>query len=349
MVRKIIHLDMDAFFAAIEIRDKPALAQLPIAIGGGDRGVIATCNYRARSFGVRSAMPTRTAKKLCPALKFIKPNFSKYKQASLEVMSILENYTPLIEPVSIDEAYLDVTDSTFCQNSATLLATKIRAEILKETGLTASAGIAPNKLLAKIASDYNKPNGQFTVAPHEVDAFIAQVPLQRIGGVGRVLSEKLKNLGLITCQDLQVLDPYQLTQICGRFGHSLYSYCRGMDERPVQTEYERKSVGVERTFLKDLTDPEEMRTKLAELIDELHQDLTRFPERHIKNIHVKIKYNDFVSTTIERNLSLKDQSFFDLFAERYQENIRPVRLLGVGVKFFPSQVSELQQLALPLL
>lgn len=340
---------MDAFFAAVEIRDRPALTHLPVAIGGGERGVISTCNYKAREFGVRSAMSTYAAKKLCPGLKFITPNFTKYKKASQAVFNILEKYTPLIEPISIDEAFLDVTSNLEYSNSATLLAKKIREEIFQETGLTASAGIAPNKLLAKIASDYNKPNGQFTVSPEDAADFIAQVPLQKIWGVGRVLSEKFKNMGLVTCKDLQELDLHELSHLCGRFGVTLYSFCRGIDQREVQTEYERKSVGVERTFIKDLTEMSVMRAKLAELIDELKSDLLRYPERRIKNIHVKIKYNDFQSTTIERNLSLIDQNFFNLFEERYIQEIRPVRLLGVGVKFYPTEIGEGGQLPLPLI
>lgn len=337
---------MDAFFAAVEMRDNPQLMKVPMAIGGGKRGVISTCNYKAREFGVRSAMSTMAAKKLCPSLVFVKPHFAKYKEASQAVFSILEKYTSLIEPVSIDEAYLDVSASEACSNSATLLAKKIREEIFQETKLTASAGIAPNKLLAKIASDYHKPNGQFTVAPHQITDFISQVELKKIWGVGRVLTEKFKSLGLITCQDLQQCSLIELNNICGRFGDTLYYYCRGIDEREVETYYERKSVGVERTFIYDLLSAEEMKMKLAELIDELKKDLTRYPDRKIKNIHVKIKYNDFKSTTIERNLPLLDQHFFELFEERYTEDIRPVRLLGVGVKFFSTENEE-GQLLLP--
>jgi len=338
---------MDAFFAAVEIRERPELAHVPVAIGGGMRGVISTCNYKAREFGVRSAMSTHMAKKLCPQLIFIRPQFSKYKEASSRVFEILEKYTPLIERVSIDEAYLDVTESHLYHQSATLLAKKIRDEIFEQTQLTASAGIAPNKLLAKIASDYNKPNGQFTVAPHEVSNFIKKVELKKIWGVGKVLNEKLKSLGLITCEDLQKKSLIELNDICGRFGDTLFNYCRGEDDREVEVYYERKSVGVERTFLNDLTTLEEMKTKLAEILDELKKDLLRYPDRKIKNIHIKIKYNDFKSTTIERSLPFFDEHFFNLFEERYFEDIRPVRLLGAGVKFFSTETEE-AQLSLPI-
>ncbi|MFA7613138.1 MAG: DNA polymerase IV [Candidatus Caldatribacteriota bacterium] len=346
-MKKIIHLDMDAFFAAVEMRDRPHLAKIPMAIGGGKRGVISTCNYKAREFGVRSGMSTVEAKKLCPHLTFIKPQFAKYKEVSQEVIGILERYTPLIEQVSIDEAYLDVTDSEECHRSATLLAQKIRNEIYMRTKLTASAGIAPNKLLAKIASDLNKPNGQFTIAPHEVEEFIKKIELKKIPGVGKVLNEKLLAHGLITCEDLQQLSLIELNDLCGKFGTNLFSYCRGIDDREVQTFYERKSVGVERTYLEDLTNLEEMKAKVAELIDELKKDLLKHSDRKIKNIHVKIKYNDFKVTTIERTLPFKDQHFFDLFEERYLQDLRPVRLLGVGVKLYPTDFED-QQLTLPL-
>ena len=339
---------MDAFFASVEIRERPELKNIPIAIGGGKRGVISTCNYKAREFGVRSAMSTVQVKKLCPHIKFIQGHHSKYRQASQEVFAIVEKYTDLIEQVSIDEAYLDVTHSHLFGNSATLLAQKIREEIFEKTKLTASAGIAPNKLLAKIASDYNKPNGQFTVAPHQVSDFIKKIELKRIGGVGKVLDEKLKNLGFITCEDLQKLSHDDLHQICGKFGDSLYLYCRGIDYREVVTEYERKSVGVERTFLTDLNSSLEMKTELVKLITELKEDLKRYEDRKIKNIHVKIKYSDFKSTTIERSLPLEEDNFFQLFEERFSEDPRAVRLLGVGVKLFSNEVQDLDhQLALP--
>lgn len=339
---------MDAFFASVEIRERPELKNIPIAIGGGKRGVISTCNYKAREFGVRSAMSTVQVKKLCPHIKFIQGHHSKYRQASQEVFAIVEKYTDLIEQVSIDEAYLDVTHSVECGNSATLLAQKIRNEIFEKTKLTASAGIAPNKLLAKIASDYNKPNGQFTVAPHQVSDFIKKIELKRIGGVGRVLNERLLSFNLRTCEDLQKLSLDELHQICGKFGDSLYLYCRGIDYREVQTEYERKSVGVERTFLNDLTSPLEMKTQMVKLITELKDDLKRYSDRKIKNIHVKIKYSDFKSTTIERNLPVEDQNFFDLFEERYSEDPRAVRLLGVGVKLYSTETHhEDAQLSFP--
>lgn len=339
---------MDAFFAAVEMRDRPELAKVPMAIGGGTRGVISTCNYKAREFGVRSAMSTVAAKKLCPQLVFVKPQFSKYKEVSQQVIAILEKYTPLIEQVSIDEAYLDVTDSLECNGSATLLAQKIRQEIYDVTKLTASAGIAPNKLLAKIASDLNKPNGQFTITPQEVEEFIKKIELKKIPGVGKVLNEKLQAQDLKTCADLQRISLIELNDLCGKFGTTLYYFCRGVDHREVQTFYERKSVGVERTYLEDLTNIEEMKAKLAELIDELKKDLIKYHDRKIKSIHVKIKYNDFKSTTIERTLPLHDQHFFDLFEERYFQDLRPVRLLGVGAKLQPTDFED-QQLSFPFL
>lgn len=334
-MRKIIHVDMDAFFAAVEMRDNPALRNVPMAVGGSSdrRGVISTSNYEARKYGVRSAMPTAHAMKLCPQLVLVRSNFAKYSEASKKVFEIFNEYSDAVQGLSMDEAFLDVTDSPYLHGSATLIAQEIRAEIFKRTGLTASAGVAPNKLLAKLASDINKPNGIFTVAPHQVDDFIVKMPIERIWGVGKVTAKRMHDMGIKTCLDMQSYTRSDLIHHFGRFGDVLYDYCRGHDEREVETEYERKSLGTEETFSKDLTNYEEMRTHVVRMVQEVKDSLGKYEEKIVKNIHVKIKYLDFKVTTIERQLPFNEESFLQLFEERWTQDSRPVRLIGVGVKF----------------
>lgn len=223
-MRKIIHIDMDCFFAAVEMRDNPALRDIPIAIGGSrvQRGVISTANYPARKFGVRSAMPTGMALKLCPHLTLLPGRFEAYREASHHIREIFSRYTSLIEPLSLDEAYLDVSDSTHCHGSATLMAREIRQTIFNELALTASAGVAPVKFLAKIASDLNKPNGQFVLTPAEVPAFLKTLPLSKIPGVGKVSAAKLESMGLRTCEDVQKSDLAMLLKRFGKFGRILW-------------------------------------------------------------------------------------------------------------------------------
>lgn len=253
-MRKIIHVDMDCFFAAVEMRDNPALRDIPIAIGGSRerRGVISTANYPARKFGVRSAMPTGMALKLCPHLTLLPGRFDAYKEASNHIREIFSRYTSRIEPLSLDEAYLDVTDSVHCHGSATLIAQEIRQTIFNELQLTASAGVAPVKFLAKIASDMNKPNGQFVITPAEVPAFLQTLPLAKIPGVGKVSAAKLEAMGLRTCGDVQKCDLVTLLKRFGKFGRILWERSQGIDERDVNSERLRKSVGVERTMAEDI-------------------------------------------------------------------------------------------------
>lgn len=346
-MRKIIHIDMDAFFASVEMRDNPDLRHVPMAVGGSKdrRGVISTSNYEARKYGVRSAMATAHALKLCPHLVLVRGQMSKYKQASEQVFEIFHEYTDLVEGLSWDEAYLDVTDSPLFYNSATLIAQDIRKKIFERTGgLTASAGIAPNKLLAKLASDYRKPNGQFTVAPEQVDEFIKTVPIERIWGVGKVTAAHMHELGIKTCLDLQQYSKSELIHHFGKFGDTLYDFCRGQDEREVETEYERKSLGTEETFAQDIQNYDEMKEHILRMVQEVREDLTRYTDREIKNLHVKIKYFDFKQTTIERQMPFSEENFLYLLEERWTQDPRPVRLLGVGVKF--EETKELAQLPL---
>ena len=348
-MRKIIHLDMDAFFAAVEMRDNPALRNVPMAVGGSSdrRGVLATSNYEARKFGVRSAMPTAHAMKLCPQLVLVKPNFKKYSEASHLVFEIFEEFSEQVEGLSMDEAFLDVSDSELFQGSATLMAQEIRKEIFKRTGLTASAGIAPNKLIAKLASDINKPNGIFTVAPHQVESFIAKVPIERIWGVGKVTAKRMHELGIKSCLDMQSYTCSDLIHHFGRFGETLHGFCRGEDDREVETEHERKSLGTEETFSQDISSFEEMKRHVQRMVQEVKDSLEDYQDKTIKNLHVKIKYLDFKQTTIERQLPLTEESFLLLLEERWAQDPRPVRLLGVGVKFCESKI--LSNVQLPLL
>lgn len=351
-MRKIIHIDMDAFFAAVEMRDNPALRNVPMAVGGSSdrRGVISTSNYEARKYGVRSAMPTKTALKLCPHLVLVRGRMSKYKEASDIVFDIFHQYTDLVQGLSLDEAYLDVTDCDMFQNSATWIAQDIRKKIHEATGgLTASAGIAPNKLIAKIASDYRKPNGQFTVAPKDIEEFMKTIPIERIHGIGKVTAKHMHEMGIKTCLDMQGYTRSELIYHFGKFGDALFDYCRGHDEREVETEYERKSLGTEETFAKDISSFEEMKIHVVRMVEEVKNDLSRYEDRTVKNLHVKIKYFDFKQTTIERQMPFNEESFVYLLEERWAQDPRPVRLLGVGVKFEEEKVMDENNYQLSLL
>lgn len=348
-MRKIIHVDMDAFFASVEMRDNPALRNVPMAVGGSSdrRGVISTSNYEARKFGVRSAMPTAHAKKLCPHLVVVRSNFAKYTEASEQIREIFHQFTDLVEPLSLDEAYLDVTDSPHFQGSATLIAQEIRKRIFEKTQLTASAGVAPNKLIAKLASDINKPNGLFTVAPHQVDDFIVKMPIERIWGIGKVTAKRMHEMGIKSCRDMQSYSRSDLIHHFGKFGDVLFDFCRGIDDREVEIEYERKSLGTEETFSKDLDSFEEMKLHVIRMAQEVKESLEDYQDKIVKNLHVKIKYFDFKQTTIERQLPLTDENIVMLLEERWSQDPRPVRLLGVGVKF--EETRELSNVQLPLL
>ena len=347
VMRKIIHIDMDAFFAAVEMRDNPALRNVPMAVGGPSerRGVISTSNYEARKYGVKSAMPTKTALNLCPHLVLVRGRMHKYREASDIVFEIFHEYSDLVQGLSLDEAYIDVTDCDLFNNSATLIAQDIRKKIFARTGgLTASAGIAPNKMLAKMASDFNKPNGQFTIAPHEVDEFIKNIPVEKIHGVGKVTAKYMHDMNIKTCQDMQKFSRNEMIYYFGKFGDALYDYCRGIDDREVETEYERKSLGTEETFSKDISDLEEMKEHVKRMALEVRDSLTEYQDRIVKNLHVKIKYYDFKVTTIERVMPFSEENFLYLLEERWSQDPRPVRLLGVGVKF--EDIPEVSQLPL---
>lgn len=334
--KKIIHVDMDCFFAAVEMRDNPALQQVPIAIGGRSeqRGVISTCNYLARKFGVRSAMPTAQAMKLCPDLVLIPGRMSVYKEVSQQIREIFQRYTSLIEPLSLDEAYLDVTLCPLHRGSATLIAQDIRQSIREELHLTASAGIAPVKFIAKIASDMNKPDGQFVVTPADIPAFVAELPLEKIPGVGKVTIQKLHEHGLYLGKDVQAYDRTKLLQQFGKFGQSLWSRAHGIDEREVVVSRERKSVGVERTFSQNIREYDECWQVIERLYPELESRLKRVrPDLRIARQGIKIKFADFQQTTVEHSQPvLEKRQFAVLLSEALtRQKGREIRLIGMSV------------------
>ena len=331
--RKIIHIDMDCFYAAIEIRDNPSLMGKPVAVGGTSaRSVLCTCNYIARKFGVRSAMPTHKAKQLCPDLIVLPVCFEKYKAVSKRIHAIFYEFTTLVEPLALDEAYLDVSQNKEYHNSATLIAQAILQEIWQKEQLTASAGIAPNKFLAKIASGLNKPNGLYTISPHQVDSFVRDLPVEKIFGVGRVMLEKLHDKGLKKCSDLQQLSLLQLIQDFGKFGQTLYYQSRGIDKRPVEPNRPRKSISVETTFEQDRADLPAIRQDLCQL----HARLTRNEHEYsykIKSQFVKIKLNNFKVKSAEISSACNDLDVFISLLERLLEPKQPIRLLGIGLRF----------------
>src|SRR5690554_5720064 len=276
-MRKIIHCDCDCFYAAIEMRDDSTLRGRPLAVGGtsDQRGVVATCNYEAREFGIRSAMSTAAALRRCPDLLVVPPRMDVYREVSQQIHRIFRAYTPLIEPLSLDEAYLDVTHANACRGSATLIAEQIRTQVRETLGITLSAGIAPNKFLAKIASDWNKPDGQFEVLPAQLDAFVAALPLVRIPGIGPAQDKRLALYKLRTCADVRQWPLTELVRTFGRTGALLYERSRGIDHRPLSQERVRKSVSVECTFARDLHSAEECLQQLPLLWQRWQQRVER--------------------------------------------------------------------------
>jgi DNA polymerase-4 len=334
--RKIIHCDCDCFYASVEMRDDPSLRGLPVAVGGrpDQRGVIAACNYEARAFGVRSAMATAQALQRCPALVILPPAMEKYRAASRQILAIYGDYTELVEPLSLDEAFLDVTQASHFKGSATLIAQDIRARIAQTVGITASAGIAPNKFLAKIASDWNKPNGQFVIRPREVDDFVVALPVKKLFGVGQVTAKKLNRLGVDTCADLRAWSAAELQNQFGKFGERLFELCRGIDEREVCSTRERKSISVEETYAVDLPDLSACRQHLSDLLGKLEQRVKRAgAERNTHKLFIKIRFADFRQTTAECVATrLEYERFEKLLEAGYQRGNMPVRLLGAGVR-----------------
>jgi len=351
-VRKIIHIDMDAFFASVEQLDNPELRGKPVAVGGsGERSVVAAASYEARKFGVRSAMPSVIAKRLCPDLIFVRHNFERYNEVSSEVMEIYKEYTDLIEPLSIDEAFLDVTEDKQNIGSATLIAKKIRCGIKQKTGLTASAGISVNKFLAKIASDINKPDGLFVIRPEEAEKFIEELPVEKFYGIGKVTALKMHQLGIHKGSDLKKWDLVALVRNFGKAGVFFYDIARGKDDRPVEPDQERKSIGTELTYEKDLTTGFEIVAELYKVEKELMERLEHAGVSG-RTITVKIKFSDFTQITRSRTLQHYIRDFETLHKEvsAIRKTIRladvRIRLLGVTVSNLETEDSEERQLYL---
>lgn len=350
--RKIIHCDADCFFAAIEMRDDPSLRGRPLAVGGSAdrRGVISTCNYEARAYGVRSAMATATAKRLCPELLVVPHSMDKYKQAAQQIRDVFYDYSDLVEPLSLDEAFIDVSGSEHCGGSATLIAEEMRQRVLATVGITVSAGVAPNKFLAKIGSDWNKPNGLCVIAPARVDAFVRQLPVNKLFGVGKVTAAKLHRLGIKTCGDLRSYDVFQLTDRFGSFGARLHELSHGIDHRPVKTSRPRKSLSVEHTYAADLASAQGCLGQLPALYGTLNDRLARLDEGYrVSKQFVKIKFNNFQSTTME--CIARGRPRMAVFADLFQQSLLrgeglPVRLLGLGVRFQERESGSALQLSL---
>ncbi|MGI8436159.1 MAG: DNA polymerase IV [Chthoniobacterales bacterium] len=343
----MIHLDMDCFYAAIEVRDRPELKGKPVGVGGARdrRGVLTTCNYEARKFGVHSAIPTFMALQRCPKLIILPTRFDVYRRESATIRAVLHRFTSLVEPLSLDEAYLDVTDHPGLPGP---LAQIIRQLICQKTKLTASAGIGPNKLIAKIASDLQKPNGQYEITAEQVPAFMATLPVRKLWGIGAVTEQKMEKLGVSTCADLQRFTRPQLTEHFGKFGAELYDQARGIDDRVVEPDRERKSLSNEETFASDLHTLEECEERLPELFTELAAELAqKAPERVVTKIFVKLKFTDFKRTTVERaGRPPVLEEFRNLLGEAFARTGKSVRLMGVGVRFAEREMAEAQ---LPLL
>lgn len=334
--QKIIHVDCDCFYAAVETRDDPRLRGRPVAVGGdpGRRGVIATCNYEARHYGVRSAMASSQALRLCPELVILAPQFDKYRKVSASIQQIFRRYTPHIEPLSLDEAYLDVSESPHFDNSATRIAQAIRDAVRKEVGITVSAGVAPNKFLAKIASDWRKPDGLFVIRPEQVADFVRALPVARLSGVGRVTAGKLDAMGVRTCADLQGIDRLTLSQHFGSFGERLWHLAHGEDERRVQSSRRRKSVSVEKTYAEDLTSLPRWQAQLPDLLERLRRRLAQLDHSYvIQGLTAKVRYQDFSQATCDGpGEQLDEAAFATLLEALWERRGEAARLVGIGVR-----------------
>ncbi|HRO66630.1 MAG TPA: DNA polymerase IV [Pseudobdellovibrionaceae bacterium] len=336
-MRKIIHIDMDCFYAAVEVKYRPELKGKPLGIGGppNSRSVLCTASYEARKFKVRSAMPSSQAVRLCPDLILIPPNFELYKKESRAIHEIFRRFTDLIEPLSLDEAFLDVTDCTLMNGSATLIAREIRRQIQEELRLPASAGIAPNKFLAKVASDWKKPNGQFTIRPEDIENFMKTLPVERIYGVGKVTAAKMHEKGIRTCEDLQKKPFSELRLFFGSRASELLDLAHGVDSRPVRTHRQRKSLTVEETYSRDLRTLSECLEHLPELFHNWEKRMLKSDlADRIRGLVVKLRYHDFKSSTHECVFEgwPTVEHFETLLQTAWERRADPVRLLGVGVR-----------------
>ena len=342
-MRRILHIDMDAFYASVEQRDKPALRGKPVAVGGQpqSRGVVAAASYEARAFGVHSAMPMSRAVRLCPSLVIVPPDFARYRAASNAVFSIFREVTPLVEPLSLDEAYLDVTENAWGETLGTAVAKRLKARIASDTGLTASAGVAPNKFLAKIASGWKKPDGLTVISPERVEPFLHQLPVDALWGVGPVTAKKLREKGIDRLVDVRTADVQLLRDTVGSLADWLRQLAAGVDERPVVPNRETKSSGTENTYPDDLTDIDVIRHEIADMASHAIAWLSR-KQLLARTVTIKVRYHDF--TTITRSHTAqptRDEAELMTRAvkllDRTEAGRVPVRLLGVSVHNFCSE------------
>jgi DNA polymerase-4 len=342
-LRKIIHIDMDCYYAAVEMRDNPEYRNVPLAIGGSSdrRGVISTCNYQARKFGVRSAMATAHALKLCPDLVLAPGRMALYSEISQQIREIFTRYTDKIEPLSLDEAYLDVSDCDLFSGSATLIAEDIRRVIFEETQLTASAGVAPCKFVAKIASDENKPNGICVITPDRLDNFVIKLPLGKIPGVGKVTLAKLNQIGLYSCADVRQFPFEDLIKRFGKFGSVIWDRSHGLDNRSLSLARQRKSVGVERTLSKDIHSQDECIKMIDSLFPLLEQRLSK-SQTNIQTQGIKLKFSDFQQTTVEHKCHVLNKNYFlELLTEGLARQAnRGIRLVGLHVALADTENSK---------
>ena len=354
VVRKIVHVDMDAFFASVEQHDNPELKGLPVIVGGAPdkRGVVAACSYEARAFGIHSAMASSRAAKLCPQAVFLRPRLSRYREISEHIREIFYQYTSKVEPLSLDEAYLDLTENTMNQPSASILAEKIRQQIYFETGLTATAGVAANKFLAKVASGMNKPNGLTVIHPKDSFDFIQRLPVGKFFGVGKVTEERMLHLGIRTGRDLHACSHDLLYKHFGKFGEFLFLLARGKDERPVESSRQRKSIGSETTLVADTSS----RTEMIDILTDLAQTVATACARNncgARTITLKVRYHDFStitrSKTLSRLMAEKDDIVHQAkkLLSTTEIAYRPVRLLGISLGSLVENGSEPVQLLLP--
>jgi DNA polymerase-4 len=352
--RKIIHIDMDAFYASVEQRDNPELRGKPVAVGGSrERGVVAAASYEARKFGVHSAMPSITAKRKCPDLIFVKPRFDAYKAISLQIREIFVQYTPVIEPLSLDEAYLDVTENLKGIVAATQIAEEIRAKIRAETGLTASAGVSYNKFLAKLASDHRKPDGLFVITPKMGPVFVETLPVRKFHGVGPATARKMSGLGIETGLDLKSQTLEFLQQHFGKVSSYYYWAARGVDERPVRADRIRKSVGAENTFPADLFAYEAARDALQEIIDKVW-DYCEGSGIRGRTVTLKVKFANFRIITRSRTgqMPVRTRSELEQLGDALLEPLFPVvkgiRLLGISMSSLAAEEAEQPEFSLPV-
>ena len=339
--RKIIHVDMDAFYASVEQRDNPDLQGKPVAVGGSsDRGVVAAASYEARKFGVFSAMSSKIAARKCPHLIFVKPRFEVYRDVSYQIRDIFKEYTDLIEPLSLDEAYLDVTENKKNIKSATLLAKELKQKIKEKTQLTASAGISINKFLAKIASDYDKPDGLYLIPPEKAEEFVLKLPVTKFHGIGKVTAAKMQKMGILTGADLKEKSREALVKYFGKVGHFYFKIARAIDNRAVNPHRIRKSIGAENTFFEDLTSASDMLNALERIAKEVLQRMQN-SKRYGKTLTLKVKYADFKQITRSKT-TLRLIQDIDTLTKLYTELLFTLDLEQVRVRLLGLQVSNLE-------